>query len=778
MSSAPVAFDAGSTLPTPRFSSLISDFYELSKPRIIFLLLITTYAAMVMAQRGFPPFFTTLWTLVGGSLAAASAGAFNCVIDRDIDGLMRRTMNRPLPTGRMSAMTAVIFASVVCVLSFSILFFLVNPLAAMLSLAGNAYYVLIYTMWLKRTTPLNIVIGGAAGAVPPLVGWASITHSLGLPAIGLFAIIFLWTPPHFWALALMTETDYHKANIPMLPNVAGVMRTKIEIVAYTLVLLIFSLALYPLHIMGLLYFVSAALLGGIFLFDAVAMLRHEDRIWPRRTFSYSLLYLALICVAMVADRILLAWKTAKLHSGSPTSTQTIAGHKLDKGTLALLFTLGLGVFAGALDLGVLSPALPAIATLFQVTPHDASLIVSVYLLANIACIPIATKLADRYGRQSVYIACVAIFGLGSVLTIIAPNFFIFLLARAIQAAGAGGIFPVATAAIADRVPQERRGAALGILGAIWGLAGILGPILGGILTHLISWRAVFIANIPLSVIVIFMAQTHVPKLAPGKRGALDIAGIALLTIALIGIVVGLTRIDPQTAALGNQITTIVALTISLIALIALHFVERRAAEPVISPALMANKQIAITYGLELLIGALEGALFFVPAALVAGQHMGASLAGLIAAVGALFFVGVIPLAGRALDRIGARAVLAIGTLVTGSGLALFAVSYHSLWLSIASMVIAGSGFGALLGAPTRYIISNEAPTANRSSAIGLLSIFLIIGQVVGSSLAGGLVSGSDIIGGSYKLAYLSFAALAVVAFGVSLLLAPHRKIAV
>lgn len=304
MSSAPVALEADASLPAHRLAGIISDFYELSKPRIIFLLLITTYAAMVMAQRGFPPFFTTLWTLTGGALAAASAGAFNCVIDRDIDGLMRRTMNRPLPTKRMSPRTATTYASVVCCISFAMLYFLVNPLAAALSLAGNVYYVVIYTMWLKRRTPLNIVIGGAAGAVPPLVGWAAVTHSIGLPALGLFAIIFLWTPPHFWALALMTETDYHKAKVPMLPNVAGVMRTKIEIVAYTIVLVAFSLMLYPLHIMGLIYFVCAAALGAVFLFDAIGTFRHEGRIWPRRLFSYSLIYLALICVAMVADRII------------------------------------------------------------------------------------------------------------------------------------------------------------------------------------------------------------------------------------------------------------------------------------------------------------------------------------------------------------------------------------------------------------------------------------------------------------------------------------------
>lgn len=285
-------------------SGILSDYFELTKPRIIALLLITTYAAMLMAARGLPPLALTVWTLLGGALAAASAGALNCVYDRDIDGLMRRTMARPIPTGRISPVAATAFAAVLGIAAFAMLYVLVNPLAAWLSLAGNVYYVVIYTMWLKRSTPLNIVIGGAAGAVPPLVGWAAVTHGIGAPAVALFAIIFLWTPPHFWALALMTETDYHKARIPMLPNVSGVPRTKREIVAYTVVLLVFSLILYPLHILHLPYFVMAAVLGGIFLYDAVRTLFDDGRLWARRTFTYSIAYLGLMCVAMVADRIL------------------------------------------------------------------------------------------------------------------------------------------------------------------------------------------------------------------------------------------------------------------------------------------------------------------------------------------------------------------------------------------------------------------------------------------------------------------------------------------
>jgi protoheme IX farnesyltransferase len=216
---------------------------------------------------------------------------------------MTRTAMRPLAVGRITPAQAFTFATLLGLAAFAILYIFANPLAAWLSLAGNLYYVLIYTLWLKRTTALNIVIGGAAGAIPPLVGWAAVTGGLGGPALGLFAVIFLWTPPHFWALALMAETDYHRANIPMLPNVHGVERTKLEIFVYTLVLVAASLALTPLGVMGLWYFVPAAILGGTFLYYTWKLLRGSTKPWARATFKYSLLYLALMCLAMVVDRI-------------------------------------------------------------------------------------------------------------------------------------------------------------------------------------------------------------------------------------------------------------------------------------------------------------------------------------------------------------------------------------------------------------------------------------------------------------------------------------------
>ena len=217
---------------------------------------------------------------------------------------MKRTANRPIPQGRISRRDATIYAVAAGAISFALFYFLVAPLAAWLSLAGNVYYVVVYTIWLKRITPLNIVIGGAAGSVPPLVGWAAVTHGVGAPALGLFALIFLWTPPHFWSLALMTETEYEKAKIPMLPNVCGRERTKREIVYYTILLVVASLALYPLHVMGAFYFAAAGVLGGIFLIDALRTWREQaGTIQARKLFRFSLLYLALMCAVMVIDRI-------------------------------------------------------------------------------------------------------------------------------------------------------------------------------------------------------------------------------------------------------------------------------------------------------------------------------------------------------------------------------------------------------------------------------------------------------------------------------------------
>jgi protoheme IX farnesyltransferase len=216
---------------------------------------------------------------------------------------MKRTMSRPIPRGTIAPNQALMFAMLTGALAFLILNYLVNPLAAWLSLAGNAYYVFVYTMWLKRTTAQNIVIGGLAGAIPPLVGWAAVTGSIGAPAVALFVLVFLWTPPHFWALALMTNIDYDKAGIPMMPNVHGVPRTKREILIYTIVLFVFCVALVPLHVMGPIFLAAALVFNGRFLYDAIRLLGDDSKRYARSMFKYSLVYLAAMCFFMVVDRI-------------------------------------------------------------------------------------------------------------------------------------------------------------------------------------------------------------------------------------------------------------------------------------------------------------------------------------------------------------------------------------------------------------------------------------------------------------------------------------------
>ncbi len=453
---------------------------------------------------------------------------------------------------------------------------------------------------------------------------------------------------------------------------------------------------------------------------------------------------------------------------------SVAGHSFDRSHLPLLLTLGLGVFAGALDLGVLSPALPAIAHGFGIPARDVAWTFTLYLFANVVSIPIMTKLSDTLGRRPIYTLCVALFGMGSILAIGAPNFPFFLFARALQAAGAGGIFPVATAAIADRVPLERRGSALGLLGAIWGLAAIIGPNLGGVVTHFFSWHWIFIANVPLSLVVIVLAQRYVPQAAARVRGPLDVAGIAALALGLLGIMIGLTRLDTRAASFGNT-ATIVALIVAALAFAALVPIERRAAAPVIAPQLFATRQLALTYALEVLIGLLEGALFFIPAALVAADRLTPIAAGGIAAIGAFMFVAVIPLAGRALDAFGSRAVLLVGATLTAAGLAIFAAALATLWAAIVGIVVAGIGFGALLGAPTRYIITNEVQRESRGTAVGLLSVFLIIGQIFGGSLAGGAIGGRIDDVDAYRLAYEIFAAFAILTALATLQLASRAQ---
>jgi heme o synthase len=282
----------------------LRDYVTLTKPRIISLLLVTTITPMFIAVRGLPDPWAMLWASIGGYLMAGGANAINMFMDRDIDARMPRTSLRPIPSGRMSPGHVLGFGITLGTVAFVMFAVLVNLLSAALALAGLLYYVFIYTRWLKRTSPQNIVIGGAAGAFPPLVGWAAATGEITLTAVYMFLIVFFWTPPHFWALALVKQRDYGRVGIPMAPNVWGERATKQQMLLYTLILVPITLAPVTFGGMGLFYGVTAALLGAWFLRDVVRVMRAADFTEPAwALYRSSLLYLALLFAAMAVDGV-------------------------------------------------------------------------------------------------------------------------------------------------------------------------------------------------------------------------------------------------------------------------------------------------------------------------------------------------------------------------------------------------------------------------------------------------------------------------------------------
>jgi protoheme IX farnesyltransferase len=302
---ADVSWPDGRPAALGRAAAAARDYLALMKPRIILLLLITTVTTMLVAAPHHLPLAALILTVLGGTLAAGAANAFNMYVDRDIDALMRRTCLRPVPAGRLHPRQAVIFGTVTGCLSIVVMALGVNLLAAALSTAGIVFYVGVYTLWLKRATPQNIVIGGAAGAVPPLVGWAAATGRIEAPAAVLFAIVFLWTPPHFWALALGKADEYRAAGVPMLPVVRGGAETRRQIFMYSLVLSAATLALYvPLHALGPVYAGTAAALDAVFVGLAWTMLVRRRPGLEMALFGYSILYLGLLFTAMVVDRLI------------------------------------------------------------------------------------------------------------------------------------------------------------------------------------------------------------------------------------------------------------------------------------------------------------------------------------------------------------------------------------------------------------------------------------------------------------------------------------------
>ena len=288
-------------------AGLVADYVALMKPPIISLLLVTAIGGMFLAAEGVPNLLTLLLVCVGGTLGAGGANAINHYLDQDIDALMSRTAQRPVPANRVRPMMALSFGIALNVVAFGVLFYWVNWMAAALTLTATLFYVLVYTSWLKRSTPQNIVIGGAAGSFPPVVGWVAVTGGFDLPALYMFSIIFFWTPPHFWALSLLIQRDYERAGVPMLPVVVGPEKTADNIFAYSLVLVALTLVFAATGAVGVIYLASAAVLGALFLWGAWRLRREQTRPKARSLYLYSLLYLALLFGAMMADGVYGVW---------------------------------------------------------------------------------------------------------------------------------------------------------------------------------------------------------------------------------------------------------------------------------------------------------------------------------------------------------------------------------------------------------------------------------------------------------------------------------------
>ncbi len=287
-----------------KLATSVGAYVALTKPRIIELLLVPTVPVMVVADQGVPPLWLMAAAVIGGTLAAGGANAINMYVDRDIDSVMERTQGRPLVTGAVSPRNALVFAVTIEVVAFVFLWQVVNLLSAVLAVSGCLYYVFIYTLWLKRSSRQNIVIGGAAGAVPVLVGWSAVTDTVSISAIVLFGVIFFWTPPHFWALAIKYKDDYARADVPMLPSVASHRQTTDQILAYTVVVWALTLLFGVTAEMGLLYWATAIVLGAVFTWMAVDLRRTESPARAIRVFTFSITYITVLFGVMALDVII------------------------------------------------------------------------------------------------------------------------------------------------------------------------------------------------------------------------------------------------------------------------------------------------------------------------------------------------------------------------------------------------------------------------------------------------------------------------------------------
>lgn len=426
--------------------------------------------------------------------------------------------------------------------------------------------------------------------------------------------------------------------------------------------------------------------------------------------------------------------------------------------LAVLF---LGVLMAALDIAIIGPALPTIQQTFGVDARNIGWVFSIYVLMNLVSTPLMAKLSDIYGRRAVYVTDVALFGIGSAIVMLSPSFAVLLLGRAVQGIGAGGIFPVASAVIGDTFPPEKRGGALGLIGAVFGLAFIVGPILGGILL-MFGWHWIFAINLPIALILIVAAWRVLPTTRPAERKPFDWRGMVALAVLLASLAFGLSRIDTQDVAaslLSWQVWPFLLLAVVLVPVF--WMLEHRALDPIIRPQLLAPRQMKLASAISFGAGLGEVSVVYMPAMAVAAFTVSSSTASfmLMPLVLALF-VGS-PVAGRLLDRFGSRAVIIGGTALLALGTIMMGLWGSSQAGYYGGSILVGLGLAFLLGAPIRYIMLNEAAARERAAAQSVATVFTSVGQLVGAAAVGAIV---DSVGGpaGYSAAFLTIGGIAIV----------------
>lgn len=420
----------------------------------------------------------------------------------------------------------------------------------------------------------------------------------------------------------------------------------------------------------------------------------------------------------------------------------------------LLLVLFIGVLMGALDIAIVGPALPAIQKQFGIDERTLSWIFSTYVLFNLIGTPLMAKLADLYGRRTLYILDTALFAIGSLTVAFSPSFFVLLAGRAVQGFGAGGIFPVASAVIGDTFPEDKRGGALGLIGAVFGIAFIIGPVLAGVLL-LLSWHWLFLINIPVALLVIIMSIRLLPDTKNAIAKKFDWSGLLILTGIIVSLSIGFNRIN--SADFINSLLSVNVLPFFVAGFILLPFYkssEVRAEDPILRLKLLSSRQVAIVCILALGAGISEAAVVFVPPLLVATFHVTNSKASFMLFPVVLAMAIGAPLAGRMLDKGGSRIVLMSGTLLLCAGMLGLSFKSGTLLYFYISAILIGIGMGGLVGAPLRFIMLNESQRSERASAQGVIRLFTGIGQLFGAALVGAVASSHGGGSGGLRTAYL------------------------